>query len=131
MVNMKKRIELSRGFTLIELLVVLAIIGLLVSLAAPRYFHTIERAKETALHQDLAVMRDAIDKYYGDVGKYPDELSELVEKKYLRVIPKDPITNKNDTWTVVAPEGDVEGNVFNVKSGAEGTASDGSNFVEW
>ena len=85
-------IRTSRGFTLIELLVVMAIIATLLTLAVPRYFHSTDRAKEAVLKQNLAQMRDSIDKYYGDRGRYPDALEELVSKKYLRKIPPDPMT---------------------------------------
>ena len=121
------------GFTLIELIVVFAILALLVSLAVPRYFAHIERAKEATLKQDLNVMRDAIDKFYGDKGRYPDALDELVKEKYIRSIPVDPITESADTWSVVAPPSDAKakGEVYDVKSGAEGSAADGTAYAEW
>src|SRR5258706_3128662 len=81
----------TRGFTLIELLVVMAIIATLLTLAVPRYFHSTDRAKEAGLKQNLAQMRDSIDKYYGDRGRYPDALDDLVSRKYLRKIPPHPI----------------------------------------
>ena len=77
----------KRGFTLIELLVVLAIVGALVGLAVPRYLHRVELAKETVLRSDLAAMRDAVDKFFGDTGRYPTNLEELVARRYLRKIP--------------------------------------------
>jgi general secretion pathway protein G len=121
------------GFTLIELIIVMAILALLISIAVPRYFAHIERAKEATLKQDLNVMRDAIDKFYGDKGRYPDALDELAEKRYLRGVPVDPVTDSNTTWTVVAPpaESDAKGNVYDVKSGAPGNASDGTAFADW
>jgi general secretion pathway protein G len=119
------------GFTLIELLVVMAIIATLLSIAVPRYFHSVERSKEAVLKQDLATMRDALDKYYGDTGKYPDALDDLVAKKYLRSIPVDPITDSATTWVVVPPEDAGKGAVYDVRSGAEGTASDGSAYGSW
>lgn len=114
-----------RGFTLIELLVVLAIIGGLLALAAPRYLHRVDLAKETVLRSDLATMRDALDKYFGDTGRYPANLDELVARRYLRKIPPDPITESTDTWVVVAPPAADQGAVYDVKSGAPGAASDG------
>ncbi len=91
----------SRGFTLIELVVVMAIIGLLLTIALPRYMHSIERGKEQVRQQNVAVMRDAIDKYYGDNGQYPDTLDDLVAKHYLRAVPVDPV-NGDDKWAVIA-----------------------------
>ena len=120
----KKRL----GFTLIELLVVLAIIALLVSIAAPRYFHSVEKSKEAVLKQDLSTMRDALDKYYGDTGKYPDSLDDLVTKKYLRKLPVDPITDSATTWVIVPPEDSEKGGVFDVQSGAPGNARDGTPY---
>ncbi|MCU6498278.1 type II secretion system GspH family protein [Rugamonas sp. A1-17] len=121
----------TRGFTLIELLVVMALIGLLLSLSVPRYFGNVQKAKETVLRQDLAMMREAIDKHFGDQGMYPDSLAQIVERKYLRKIPVDPITDRSDTWIVVAPEKKETGKVFDVKSGAEGQAQDGSPYASW
>ena len=118
----------TRGFTLIELLVVLVIIGGLVAIAAPRYLHRVDLAKETVLASDLATMRDAVDKFFGDTGRYPASLDELVAQRYLRRIPPDPITERADTWVVVAPPTSDQGAVYDVKSGALGTASDGRPF---
>ena len=87
----------QRGFTLIELLVVLAIIATLISIAAPQYFGASDRAKETVLREDLNVMREAIDKFHGDTGKYPESLQALVDRRYLRGSPVDPITERADT----------------------------------
>jgi general secretion pathway protein G len=120
------------AFTLIELIVVMAIVAMLVALAAPRYFRSVERAKEATLRQDLSVMRDALDKFYGDVGKYPDTLDELVAKRYLRKIPPDPITDRADSWQMLPPPTDaVKGRVYNVRSGAEGMALDGTPYGDW
>src|SRR5690606_30516956 len=90
----------KHGFTLVELMVVMAIIALLLALAMPRYFNHLENSRETILRQDLAVMRDAVDKYHGDRGRYPDSLEELVSARYLRTLPVDPITESPDTWQV-------------------------------
>lgn len=122
---------LRRGFTLIELLVVMAIIALLLSLSVPRYFGHVDKARESVLRQDLAQMRDAIDKHFGDVGLYPASLDELVTKKYLRKVPLDPITERADTWIIVAPEKKNAGIVFDVKSGAVGHARDGTDYASW
>lgn len=119
-----------RGFTLIELLVVMAIIATLLSIALPRYFGSVERAKEVALRQSLTVMRDAIDKFYGDQGRYPEQLEDLVTQRYLRDVPVDPVTGERTTWQMVAPpdSAGTKGRVYDVHSGAPGKASDGRDF---
>lgn len=120
------------GFTLIELIVVLTILSLLLTIAVPRYFAHVERAKEATLKQDLSVMRDAIDKFHGDKGKYPDGLDDLVGSRYIRNIPIDPITESPSTWKIVPPpEADAKGVVYDVKSGAEGQGLDGSSYGDW
>ena len=119
------------GFTLIELLVVLAIIATLLAIAAPRYFRSVDQSREVALKQSLAVMRDAIDKFHGDQGVYPDSLEALVEKRYLRSVPVDPITESATTWQIVAPASQDKGKVYNVRSGADGRAGDGTEYKEW
>jgi len=119
------------GFTLIELLVVMAIIALLLSIAVPRYFGSVDRSKETVLKENLFLMRDTLQKYYGDKGRYPDDLSGLVNEKYLRKIPVDPITESDQTWRVVPPEDGSKGGVYDVHSGAPGNASDGTTYSEW
>jgi general secretion pathway protein G len=123
----------AAGFTLIELIVVFAILALLVTLAVPRYFQHIDRAKEATLKQDLHIMRDAIDKFYGDKQRYPDTLEELVDERYLRNIPVDPITESATSWTVLPPPEDMKaaGEVYDVKSGAEGSGRDGTPYAEW
>lgn len=122
---------LRRGFTLIELVVVLAIVALLLALATPRYFHRVDKSKETVLKANLAMTRDVLDKYFGDTGKYPDQLETLVEKKYLRSLPFDPITDSTQTWIVVPPDNPEKGGVADIRSGAEGNASDGTPYSEW
>lgn len=119
-----------RGFTLIELLVVLAIIGTLLAIAMPRYFGSIDRSKENVLRENLYQMREAIQHYYADKGRYPDKLETLAQQKYLRAIPVDPITEKSDTWIVVPPADDKDGAVYDVRSGARGKASDGRAYQD-
>ncbi|MBI3043899.1 MAG: prepilin-type N-terminal cleavage/methylation domain-containing protein [Betaproteobacteria bacterium] len=119
------------GFTLIELLVVLAIVATLLALVTPRYFRTVDHSKEVALKQSLSVMRDAIDKFHGDQGVYPDSLEALVEKRYLRSVPVDPISESATTWQTTAPAEQDKGKVYDVKSGAEGQAADGSSYRDW
>jgi general secretion pathway protein G len=123
--------RLDKGFTLIELLVVMVIISTLLTIAVPRYFNSVERSKETVLRQDLALMRDSLDKYFGDNGKYPDALEDLVSKKYLRSLPADPITGSSETWVIVSPDTQEKGRVFDVKSGAPGRARDGTAYGDW
>ena len=122
---------LLRGFTLIELVVVLAIVALLLALATPRYFHRVDKSKETILKANLATTRDVIDKFYGDTGKYPDQLDVLVEKKYLRALPFDPIADSATAWLIVPPDNPEKGGIFDLHSSAEGKASDGTNYSEW
>lgn len=122
---------LRRGFTLIELLVVMAIIATLLSIAAPRYFGQVDAAREKALLQSLEVMRDSIDKFRADTGKYPATLTELVEKRYLRKLPVDPITESAETWELVPPPDPNESGVWDVRSGARGSGRDGRPFAEW
>jgi general secretion pathway protein G len=117
-----------KGFTLIELLVVLGIIALLASLAVPRYFQSIDTAKETILADNLKTVRETIDKFYGDTGRYPESLDELVEKKYLRTLPFDPITESNTTWLISAPDNGAKGSVYNINSGAPGVDRNGKPF---
>jgi len=122
----------SAGFTLIELIIVLAILSLLLMIAVPRYFAHVERTKEVTLKQDLNVMRDAIDKFYGDKGRYPDTIEELVTLRYIRDIPVDPITDSGTTWKVVPPpDTDTKGAVYDIKSGAEGNSLDGKPYADW
>lgn len=121
----------GKGFTMIELLVTLAILGLLVALAAPRYFGNIDRAKEDVLHEDLYVLRDAIDKYYADRNRYPDTVDDLVTGQYLRKIPVDPFTDSSHSWVPVAAADASLGAVADVRSGAAGKGRDGTWLKEW
>jgi len=119
------------GFTLIELLVVMAIIGTLLSLAVPRYFRTLERARETVLKHDLAVLREAIDKHYADLNEYPETLPVLVEKRYVREVPIDPFTRLADTWTLIPSDDPDHSGIRDIHSGAAETASDGTPVSSW
>ncbi|HUO94930.1 MAG TPA: prepilin-type N-terminal cleavage/methylation domain-containing protein [Steroidobacteraceae bacterium] len=121
----------KRGFTLLELLVVMAIIATLLTIAVPRYFRSLERSREAVLRQDLATLRDSIDKFYGDTGKYPTVLADLVDRHYLRGIPVDPIARTADKWLVIHAEDPEDTGIKDVKSGAEGVALDGTAYVTW
>jgi general secretion pathway protein G len=123
------------GFTLIELMVVMAIVATLLTIATPRYFAHLDRARETALRETLAVTRDAIDKFLADNDRYPATLEELVDKRYLRSLPTDPITERNDTWSVLPPPAQQQvdasentGGVWDLRSGA---VEEGKTYDQW
>lgn len=123
----------QHGFTLIELIVVLAIIALLVSVAAPRYTHSVDNAREASLKTSLNVMRDAIDKFAADKGRYPQSLDELVAKGYLRKVPEDPMTSSPDSWQMLPPlpDSQMQGQVADVRSGASGRGQNGMPYSSW
>lgn len=131
MVEMNARTQSGNGFTLIELLVAMTIIALLLSIVTPRYFHSVSKAEETVLKQDLSLMREALDKYHADTGKYPDTLEDLISKKYFRKIPVDPITQSSTTWILIPPSSTEKGAIFDIKSGAPGNAKDGTAYADW
>ena len=124
------------GFTLIELLIVVSLIVLLATLSLVTYRNSVQRGREAVLKEDLFRMRDAIDQHYADKGKYPESLDALVSAGYLRSIPVDPMTQSTTSWETVQAEPDptnltAEPGVYNVKSGSEGQALDGSKYNEW
>ena len=131
--KLRRRPGSGRGFTLIEILIVITIIGILVTLAQPSYNRAVTSAKEAALKENLFILRDRIDQFYADNGKYPASLNDLVDKPYLRRIPKDPITGSAETWTMVpfTDEQGQQGGVFDVKSGSDRTALDGTRYSDW
>ena len=120
-----------RGFTLLELLVVMAIIATLLTIAVPRYNRSLQRSREAILKQDLTTLRESIDKFYGDTGKYPPTLAVLVERHYLRSIPVDPIAKSADKWIVVNADDPEDNGVKDVRSGAEGMAEGGALYAAW
>ena len=119
------------GFTLIELLVVLGIVALLLTLAVPRFFPSIDSAKETILADNLRNTRAVIDQFYADTGRYPDSLEQLVEKKYLRALPVDPVADSSSSWILVPPEDATKGNLYSIKSGAPGNDRSGKPYLDW
>jgi general secretion pathway protein G len=124
------------GFTLIELMIVMSLIVILASIGLTVYTNSVIRAKESVLKEDLFRMRDAIDQYYADKGKYPVTLDSLVSEKYLRSIPLDPFTNSADTWRSIQSEPDptnptAEPGVYDVRSGSDQKAIDGTNYADW
>jgi type II secretion system protein G len=121
----------ARGFTLIELLVVMVIIATLLSIVTPRYFRHLDRASEAALRQTLNVVRDAIDKYHADKGRYPPTIEQLVEQRYLRQVPTDPVADKGTAWILLPPQDDPNGGIRDVHSGATGSGSDGIAYSDY
>ena len=124
------------GFTLIELMVVLALIAILATMGMSQYRQSVVYAKESTLHEDLFRMRDAIDQYYADKGQYPASLDALVSEHYMRALPVDPFTKSNSTWQTIPAEADAsnptaEPGVYDVKSGSEDNALDGSKYSDW
>ncbi len=128
--------RMDRGFTLIELMVVIALVSVLAGMGVVQYRNQVLHTKEAVLKEDLFRMRDAIDQYYADKAKYPASLDALVSDGYLRQMPRDPITNATDSWQTVPAEPDqsnptAEPGVYDVKSGSDGTALDGSKYSDW
>lgn len=124
------------GFTLIELLIVMTLIMILAGIALVQYTNSVQSAKETVLKTDLFRMRDAIDQYYADKGRYPQSLDALVSERYLREVPIDPITGRRDTWVFTQSDPDPSNptggiGIYDVRSGAEGVGLDGTRYSTW
>jgi general secretion pathway protein G len=117
------------GFTLVELMIVVAIIGILATVAVPSYRQSVVKAREAVLRQDLFTMRDLLDQYRADKGKYPATLKDLVTATYLRAVPVDPMTQSATTWQEILDE--TEGGIFDVHSGADRLASNGTPYNQW
>jgi general secretion pathway protein G len=125
----------SKGFTLVELLVVMSLILILGTLALPQYKHSVQYTREAVLREDLFRLRDAIDQFYADKGRYPETLDALVTEGYVRKVPVDPITNSADTWRTLPVESDPNDpatpGTYDVVSGSDRTALDGTKYSEW
>ena len=130
------RLRAQGGFTLIELLIVITLIMILAGIAMVQYTNSVQSAKETVLKTDLFRMRDAIDQYYADKGRYPASLDTLVSERYMREVPIDPITGRRDTWVFTQADPDPTNTmggagIYDVKSGADGVALNGSRYNSW
>lgn len=119
-----------KGFTIIEIMIVLAIIGILLTIAQPSFQQYTIRAKEAVLKENLFTLRDVIDQHYGDKGRYPDALDDLVTNGYIRKIPEDPFTKSSEAWVTVPPD-TGEGGIYDVHSGSDLIALDGTPYNEW
>ena len=122
------------GYTLLELMIVVAIAGILVTLAVPSFQRSAVKAREATLRQNLATIRTVLDQHYADQGIYPQSLEALVEAGYLRQIPNDPFTKTADSWQLIfeeTTEEETESGIFDIKSGSELTAIDGTAYNEW
>ncbi len=123
----------AAGFTLIELMIVVTIIGILATISQPMFRNAVMQAREAALRENLYVLRDAIDKYFADNDKYPENLADLVEKRYVRKVPKDPITGSSESWQIVYYTDDKgqQAGIIDVKSGSDAAGSDGQKYSDW
>ena len=116
------------GYTMAELLIVLMIVGLIAALAVPNIGGAVKRAEETALRENLAVMRQALDDYVADRGAGPDMLSDLVEQKYVRFIPDDPVAGPDAPWRLVT---DDAGDIVDIHSSSDERGSNDKPYSEW
>jgi general secretion pathway protein G len=130
-INHKSKMKDRRGYTLIEMMIVISIISILATMALPSFQKSLVRAKETNLRRSLFIMRDTIDQYFADHGRYPGSLQDLETEKYIRQIPMDPFTGSPDSWVTIPPEGFAEGNIYDVHSGSNKVSLDGTPYNEW
>lgn len=127
----KKKLNDDRGFTLIELMIVMSIIAILLTIAQPMYRESTIKAREAVLMENLFSLRDVIDQYYVDKGKYPDSLEDLTGSGYIRSVPVDPFTKSKETWQLIPPPEGYEGSLYDVHSGSDLIALDGTAYNEW
>ncbi len=125
------KMDNNKGFTIIEMMTVIAIIGILATIAAPSFQRSVIRAKEASLRNSLFVLRDVLDQYYADHGNYPESLEILSEKKYIRAVPIDPFTRSNDTWIIIAPEGEGLSGIYDIHSSSNKISLYGIPYNEW
>jgi len=130
-ISRKTMVKDRQGYTLIEMMIVISIISILATMAMPSFQKSLVRAKETNLRRTLFIMRDTIDQYFADHGRYPDSLQDLETEKYVRQIPMDPLTGQTSTWVTIPPEGFAEGNIYDVHSGSNKVSLDGTPYNEW
>lgn len=121
----------KRGFTLIELLVVLTIVAVLLTFVGVRYHGHVQASKEAVLRENLKQVRDTLDQFHADKGRYPESLQELVEARYLRALPVDPLTESSQTWLIQSPPEGRDGRVYDIRSGAPGSSQDGQPYAQW
>ena len=126
-----KKLKDEKGFTLIELMIVMSIVAILLTIAQPTYRGSKLRAQEAVLMENLFTLRDVIDQFYVDKGRYPDSLEELKDIGYLRGIPKDPFTGSAENWQLIPPPEGIEGGLYDVHSGSNRIAKDGTPYNEW
>ena len=129
--RLKTWLKDQQGYTLIEMMIVISIISILATMALPSFQKQLVRAKETNLRRSLFIMRDTIDQYFADHGRYPGSLQDLETEKYVRQIPMDPLTGQTSTWITIPPEGFAEGNIYDVHSGSNKVSLDGTPYNEW
>ncbi len=119
----------------LAVLVVIALIFMLAATGWVQYRRSVAAAREAVLKTDLLRMRDAIHQYFEHKGTYPSSLDSLVAEGYLRKIPQDPMTRSRDTWTTRGgrdpSKPSAEPGIYDIKSGAYGTARDGSRYSDW
>ena len=128
--SLRERVKGEGGFTIIEIMIVLTVIGILLAIAQPQFQHYTARAKEAVLKENLFTIRDVIDQYYTDRNRYPDILDDLVTNGYIRQVPVDPFTKSSETWVTIPPDTE-EGGIFDVHSGSDLIAMDGTPYNEW
>jgi len=133
---MRMRRLRESGFTMIELLIVLSLMVILATIGMTQYRNSVIHSREAVLREDLFRLRDAIDQYYADKGQYPSALDALVSEHYIRAVPEDPFTKNNTSWQTIPAEPDpnnptAEAGVYDVKSGSDGTALDGTKYSDW